>query len=101
MLDSEIHYNAYCKIQKADVWGDFDHDTGKSLGDGMIVARADDICPVWGDKIPYKSVTVICNVEDCGDVAYWLEYVHGYGCMSMDKTLPDGRIAVRSDYQCW
>lgn len=95
-----MHHNESCRIQKADAWGDFDHDTFKKLSDGMIVARADDICPVFGDEVPYKSVTVICNKDDYDEVCYWLEYVHGGDCISNEKTLPDGRIGIRSDYRC-
>lgn len=55
----------------------------------------------WGDTIPYKSVTVISDSKQEDEVSYWLEFVHGGDSISNRKELNDGRIALRSDYQCW
>jgi len=65
------------------------------------VARYQDRCPVWGDEVPYKSVTVVVGASDEEDAEYSLEYVHGGGSVSRRKELKDGRVALRSDYQCW
>lgn len=88
------------KLTKEDVWGSFD-ENHKKLSDGMIVARSEDNCPVWKDKIPFKSVTVVCTVEQQAEVTYWLGYVHGADSVSRVRGIGDGKIAIRSDYQCW
>lgn len=107
-------------LTKEDVWGEFDIAT-MTLTPGMVVARglpkvdeyfsqADfdrvtaqltNVCPVWGDVLPYKSVTVICPVELQDEVEGWLAYVHGADCVSQTKRLENGKVAIRSDYQCW
>lgn len=89
------------KLTQEDVWGEYDINNGERISRGMIVARSGEICPVFNDKIPYKSVTVICPKNQYDEVAYWLEFVHGGDCVSMTKELDDLRIAIRSDYQCW
>lgn len=86
---------------KDDVWGEFDPVTFEKLSEGMVVARSEQTCPHFGDVIPYKSVTVVCQIEQEEDVHYWLEYVHGANAVSMRKPLPDNQVAIRSDYQCW
>jgi len=75
---------------------------------GYIVARGhghDDAppvkCPVFGDEVPYKSVTAVFPAAIESDVTYWLGYVQGGDCVSKRKVLPDGRVAVRADYMCW
>jgi len=83
------------KLTKEDVWGKYKESKG------MIIAKADDVCPIWGDVIPFKSVTVKCRPEQMEEVIYWLEYVHGGDSITKSKTLDDGTIALRSDYQCW
>lgn len=107
------------KITKDDVWGAFDNDFNL-VSRGMIVAQGNpsslsakekkelhskikvsDICPVWKDKLGYKSVTVICDETQVGEVMYWLHYVHGGDCISNEKKLPDGKYAIRSNYMCW
>lgn len=107
-------------ISKDDVWGKFED--FKRQTNGMLVARGlpsnlsqeekfeiqnnsvvtplPDVCPVWGDVLPYKSVTVICDEKDASAVIGWLGYVHG-GEYSDAKQLPNGKIALRSDYQAW
>jgi len=86
-------------LTKDDVWGKFTPDH-KRLTAGMIIAKSDDICPVFKDKVPYKSVTVLCEQDQIEDVMYWLEYVHGGGCVQRAKG-HKGKIAIRSDYMCW
>ena len=83
-------------LTQEDVWGNY---TKKTLG--MIVARMNDKCPVFKDKVPYKSVTIICTEEQFDEVHYWLEYVHGADCIGKVKRLPKGKIAIRSNYMCW
>lgn len=87
------------ELTQEDVWGKFENHT--KVSDGMIVARSDDKCPYFGDVVPYKSVTVVCDMKDFNQVTYWLEYVHGGDCVTYTKELPKGKIAIRSDYQCW
>lgn len=110
-------------LTKDDVWGLWDEDTFSLISKGMIVARGlpsvddryftqekrnetisrayPDVCPVWGDQLPYKSVTAICDADQVEGVSYWLEYVHGGGSVSDFKELPDGKVAIRSNYMCW
>ncbi len=108
------------KITQDDVWGTYDDDH-HMIDKGMMVARGygepdekyfprkkyeeltkvlPDICPVWKDKLPYKSVTVICEEKDLSQVLYWLSYVHG-GEYDKTKELPGGKVAIRSHYQAW
>ena len=89
------------KLTQEDVWGEFDIYKGKRISNGMVVARYKDICPIFNDEVPYKSVTVVCPKSQYDEVVYWLEYVHGGDCVSITKELDDLRIAIRSDYQCW
>lgn len=66
-----------------------------------MVARTDQKCPVWGDKVPYKSFTTIVDEVDAEDAEYSCEYVHGAESVSKTKQLPGGKVALRSDYRCW
>jgi hypothetical protein len=83
------------KLKMEDVWGN--HETGSK---GMVVARSEQKCPIFKDKVPYKSVTVVCNREDYTEVCYWLAHVHGGGASKTAES-SNGKIAIRSDYQCW
>lgn len=82
-------------VKQSDVWSD----------EGMRVAwggvNRKDTCPIWGDELPYKSVTVVCEEAQENEVVYWLEYVHGGGSVSKRKELGQGKIALRSDYLAW
>lgn len=101
--EQDIHYDPSRKIQKRDVFGYTDPATGERHK-GMLVAfgKPDKsvVCPIFGDVVPFKSVTVACKPEELSDVLHWLAYVHG-GEHSADIELEDGRIAIRSDYQAW
>lgn len=90
------------KLHKDDVWGAYDVESSKRVSNGLIVAREDDRCPIFGDIVPYKSVTVVFDPEKFPyeEVTYWLSYVHG-GEHSDEMINGDGKIAIRSDYQCW
>lgn len=112
-------YEKNMKVSKDDVWGKYTDDL-KLLDRGMIVAQGyigdkyfedglevwkkkvqtTNVCPVWGDELPYKSVTVICTKEQEDEVKYWLSYVHA-GEAERTKNLPDGKVAIRSNYQAW
>lgn len=116
----EYAYNYLTTLQKEEVWGVFDLQTMTHTYKGMIVARGvgkvdayftqeqrdsaiaqiPEVCPIWGDTLPRKSVTVICNADQEDDVSYWLHHVHGAYCVSARLELKDGRIAMRSDYMC-
>lgn len=107
------------KLTKEDVWGKFTEDW-KLVDRGMIVAQGfpssmskedlegvkdklklEYICPVWKDRLPYKSVTVICDEAQVNEVKYWLSYVHGGNNVIKEKSLADGKYAIRSNYTCW
>lgn len=104
------------KITKDDVWGEWSEDF-KLIKRGMIVAQGYgkhdegyeewkntvkvlDYCPIWKEILPYKSVTVICDIKDRYEVEYWLDYVHGGGIEKW-RELPNNKIAIRSNYTCW
>lgn len=88
------------KLTKEQVIGEFDDTTHRRINRGLIVAEAGEECPVFGDIVPYKSFTVVCQKKFFEDVAYWCEYVHGAHSISDIRDL--GRsIAIRSDYKCW
>ena len=59
-----------------------------------------DVCPVWGDIVPWKSLTVIVPPELENAATYCLACMHGAG-YSRRKVLEDGRVAFRSDYAAW
>jgi hypothetical protein len=65
-----------------------------------VAARHDEKCPVWGDMVPYKSVTVVVPADEEDDAAYCLSMAHGGG-YSRRKVLDGGRVALRSDYAAW
>lgn len=106
------------QLTKEDVWGNPDHadDHGMIVARGLpdvdgkyftqeehskLSKRLTNICPVWGDALPYKSVTLVCQSHQVEQVSYWAEYVHGGGCISNIKDLPEGKVALRSNYTCW
>ena len=97
--DQQIHHDPRFTLQKWDVWGLFTDDHER-VHSGMVVARQDTLCPVWGDVVPYKSATIVCQPDQEGEVDYWIGYVQGGG-PSARKVLDDGRIALRSDYHAW
>ncbi len=107
-------------LTKDDVWGKYCMKTHKKLSAGMIVARGipykpnspegKDLikktglpakCPIIGDVLGYKSVSVVCEAKDQQAVEYWLEYVHGGGCVEGTAKLEDDKIMIRSNYMCW
>jgi len=109
-------------LTKEDVWGKFDMETMTLVDQGMVVARGlpkvdgnyfteaerqriiakiPDVCPIWEEVLPYKSVTVVCDAAQREEVESWLAYVHGGGCVDKIKELENGKIAIRSDYMCW
>jgi hypothetical protein len=105
MTDADIHFDPDFKLQKSDVFGTFDPETRTQTSKGMVVAQGHPdhpvACPVFGDIVPWKSVTVICKLEEEGEVTHWLSYVHGGDTVSNRQEFTDGRVALRSDYQCW
>jgi len=88
------------KLTQEDVWGKYNHETHTLETEGLIVARKG-ICPIFGDEIPYKSVTVVCSEDQFDDVKYWLDYVHGANCVSMVEEIENGKFAIRSNYMAW
>ena len=100
MLDSAIHYKEGMKIQKVDVWGEYDHAKSERISKGMIVARYGEKCPYFNDILQYKSVTILCDLNQESEVEYWIMYVMGGGS-SMRIELPNSKVALRADYQCW
>jgi len=95
-----------CKEEKPaamimeDVWGKYD-DHHNRVTPGMIAAKTGMRCPIFKDKVPSKSVTVVGPIERETEIIYWLEHVHGANCVVRTKELPNDKIAIRSDYQCW
>jgi hypothetical protein len=99
-------------LTKEQVWGLWEE--GKNVEVGMIVAKGYDlsnrdiansmpypqVCPVFLDKLPYKSVTVVCAPSKKDEVIYWLEYVLGGGCVQQICRYKNG-IAIRANYMCW
>jgi hypothetical protein len=59
------------------------------------------VCPIWGDKLPYKSITIVVDAADQDDAESCCAYVHGGDCVEKTRVLPDGRVAIRSNYMCW
>ena len=97
-------FGTFHGIVHSDVFGKYDDDGTKRIDDGMVVAfgKGDEQvkCPIFGDILPYKSVTVICTQEQLPGVLQHLMNAHG-GPHADERELPDGRIAIRSDYQAW
>ena len=89
------------EMTKEDVWGKFDDQTREKLSSGMVLHNSKEKCSIFKDEVPFKSVTIVCNEDDIGEVSYWLDYVQGGDCISMYKDLPNGKVAIRADYQCW
>ena len=106
-------------LTKDDVWGEY-NDQHEKISAGMIVARglpesmdAKEVkkivektgyptkCPIVGDILGYKSVSVVCDKKDQQAVEYWLEYVHGGNCVVGSAELKDDKVMLRSDYMCW
>lgn len=88
-------------LTQEDVWGSWDIKTGNRLSQGMIIAKYNDKCPIWGDTIPYKSVTVKCKKEQENEVTYWLDFVYGCDSVKRRKEIDNDTIALRAEYQCW
>lgn len=93
------------RVTKDAVFGKFD-ENHERIDAGMVVARTGDICPIWGDEVRYKSVTIVVPEEYVREhrvieVIYWLTFVHGENSVSRRWSLPDGTVAIRSDYMCW
>jgi len=90
-------------LTKDDVWGVFDTNHNR-VDKGMIVANSEDKCPIFKDTVPYKSATVVCKLEQEGEVEYWCDFVMGSCSVSDRKELTGkdkGKVALRADYQCW
>jgi hypothetical protein len=71
-----------------------------------------DVCPVWGDRLQWKSVTVIVPADEEGDATLCLACAHGGGHDALEylptgTKLRDGTVitvdsvAIRSSYQAW
>ena len=73
----------------------------KQIQEATVVEPIPQRCPILGDLLPYKSVSVICEEKDLTAVTYWLEYVQGGGSVSIVQPTSDGKIFIRSNYTCW
>lgn len=110
-FEYQCHYDASRKLQKWDVWG-WSREDGKTfrfenVHRGMVVASSDQECPIFGDVVPYKSATLLVDLDKLAeksatldDVIYWICYVQG-GQPSFTKHLENGMFAIRSDYHAW
>lgn len=100
-------------LTKEDVWGSRATHNADIKSDGMIVAdsrlggfdedrlQSKGRCPIFGDHIPWKSVTVVGPADMEHEIEYWLSFVHGAESVSQVADLDDGRVAMRSDYMAW
>lgn len=95
-------FGSHHGVVHSDVFGKYDG--VDRIDDGMVVAFGEHDkkvkCPIFGDILPYKSVTVVCNKEQLKGVLEHLMNAHGGG-HRYEHELHDGRIAIRSDYQAW
>lgn len=111
-------------ITKDDVWGEYTEigdprGSHKKISQGMITAQGipyepdspegielskkigvPAICPMTKSTLPYKSVNVVCKKEKQQAVEYWLEYVHGGGCVEFTVAVEGDRVLIRSNYMC-
>lgn len=89
-------------VVHSDVFGKYEGLT--RIDNGMVVAYGElhepVKCPIFDDILPYKSVTVVCKKEQLQGVLQHLMNAHGGG-HRYERELPDGHIAIRSDYQAW
>lgn len=85
-------------LSKNDVWGKFD-ERSNLIHPGLVVARIDEECPIWGDMIAVRGVTIVCDKSQLREVEHWIVFVQG-GEASKTKHLPDNKIALRSYYWC-
>lgn len=88
-------------LTKEDVWGIWDNTTYEKIDKGMVVASTNEKCPIFGDIVPFKSVTVVGPKKYEDEIIYWLEFVHGCDSVAETKDIDDLKVAIRSDYQCW
>ncbi len=97
-------FGTFHGVKHSDVFGKSKDDGTVRIDDGMVVAYGrGDVkvkCPIFGDILPYKSVTVVCTQEQYPGVLQHLMNAHG-GEHAGERVLSDGRIAIRSDYQAW
>lgn len=91
------------KLHKDAVWPTYDENNDYAMvTEGLVVAKTDEKCPIFKDKVPMKSVTVVFDPTKFpeNEVEYWLGYVHG-GEYSTRFVMTDGTVALRSNYQAW
>ena len=113
---SEPRFAKSTHLTKADVWGKIEEDASGSprkLDNGMVIAFGGQRCPIYHDVVPSKSVTVFATADfleakkaTYDDVAYWLEFVLGAGCVRAHGFGSyEGRdefgLFIRADYKCW
>lgn len=68
--------------------------------DPYLAARTGQTCPVWGDEVPYKSITVIVPAALAEAASYCIFCIMGAEPAD-EKVLDDGRVAFRGDYAAW
>jgi hypothetical protein len=54
-------------------------------------------CPVFGDILKFKDVTIVVPSAVLSDAVSSLEYNHGGDCVTRQKLLPNGMVAMRSE----
>jgi hypothetical protein len=106
IIVSEPKYAPAKNLTCDDVWGKLNEDQTARIDDGMIVHREGERCGIFYDIVPFKAVTVLCDEADFFDVAYWLEFVQGAGCIKQVGhawTEDDGTkvIGIRAEYMAW
>ena len=93
MLSNKNKENALC----------FDWNYGKSKPDANDSVKP---CPIFKDKIGYKSFTIIVEKRLQDQAEYWCGYFHGANSISNTMDLDNTKngkvyVAIRSDYQAW
>lgn len=88
------------KLTKEAVWGKFDENY-EMVDCGMVIGRSDQKCPVFGDMIPYKSVTIMCTKDQEAEVLYWIDYVQGVNAISARMEIGANQVALRANYMAW
>ena len=87
-------------IQHWDVFGLIDNDRNR-VNDGMIIARYNEKCPVWLDKLKWKSMTLEIPkkvYKNHLDEILSLLSKAGYLDFDMETKLANGNYAVRVHY---
>ena len=87
-------------LTEEDVWGVFNKDRTRRISNGMIIAREDEICPIWSDKVEWRSDTILCRKEHLEDVLYWTDFMNGADNVIKQTDVGENHVAIRTMYMC-